>query len=146
MKTSGLLSVFLATTLLAGCCSMCPPNGPKGPEIVSASRSTETGHYAEVGVQFTSMGDFFALAVPTRWLSPIKTGGTLSWLNPKAWSEDAGRTSRILIGEAALVGGVVFAVTTGSDVDVGSSGSTSEGNEEPPPPSVPPPSTPSGVY
>ena len=65
---------------------------------------------------------------PSRWKSPIATGGSLSWLNPVAWSDDAGRTGRILIGEAVVVGGVVVAVAAGGGSDSGDGGgSVSDG-------------------
>ena len=86
----------------------------------------------------TTWGDFVAIAAPSRWKSPIATGGSLSWLNPVAWSEDAGRTGRILLGEAIVVGGAVAAV--------GASGSDGGASDIPPDSStgVPPPPTSGG--
>lgn len=125
------ISLFLSAALLSGCCSTCPPDGPKGPELVSSGRATESGNYAEVGLRFTTFGDFVALFSPSRWRNPVETGGSLSWLNPIAWSEDAGRTGRILLGEVAIVGGVAAAAAGGS-----SSGSSGGGGATttPPPP------------
>lgn len=116
MKPMITSSLILSGALLSGCCSTCNVDGPKGPGLVASGYSTEAGgHYAEVGVQFSTAGDFVALFAPTRWKNPVKTGGSLSWLNPVAWSDDAGRTGRILLGEAAVVGGVAVAVVAGND-------------------------------
>jgi hypothetical protein len=130
------ICVLLSLAMLAGCASTSSVSGAKGPELVSSGRSTESGHYAEVGVQFTTMGDFVAVFSPTRWKNPVETGGSLSWLNPGAWSDDAGRTGRILLGEAVVVGGVAIAAASAG----GSSGGESDaGGATPPPPGPPPP-------
>ena len=121
-----IICSFMATAMVAGCASTGGASGPRGPKIVASGRATEYGQYAEVGVEFSSVGDFVAIVSPSRWKSPIATGGSLSWVNPMAWSEDPGRTGRILIGEAVIVGGVAVAAASGgggSD-DVGSSGSS----------------------
>jgi hypothetical protein len=138
------VSILLSICFVTGCASTCPPDGARGPELVAGGRSTADGHYAEVGVEFTTWGDFVALAAPTRWKSPIATGGSLSWLNPVAWSEDAGRTGRILLGEAVVVGGAVAAVGA-SDDDGSGAGTPPGGSPTPPPPEggggggIPPP-------
>ena len=106
-----VVSGCLSVALLSGCTSMSGTSGPGGPKLVGSGGATETGQYAEVGVEFTSMGDFAALVSPKRWKSPIATGGSLSWLNPGAWSDDPGRTGRILLGEAVVVGGVAAAAS-----------------------------------
>ena len=129
-------SLLLSGAILSGCCSTRPLNGPNGPELVSSGYATESGSYAEIGVRFTNTGDFFALFSPSRWRSPVETGGSLSWLNPVAWSEDAGRTGRILLGEAAVVGGAVAGYAMGNDSS--SSVSDSETISPPPPPAPPP--------
>jgi len=106
---------------------------------VASGHSTEYGHYAEVGVEFSSVGDFVALVSPSRWKSPLATGGSLSWVNPMAWSEDAGRTGRILVGEAVIVGGVaVAAVGAGGGGDSGGSVSGVSGPGGPSPEAPPP--------
>ena len=106
MNPIKMMSGVLAVAMVSGCATTSTPSGSNGPTVVASGKSTESEQYAEVGVQFTSVGDFVALFSPKRWSSPIATGGSLSWLNPNAWSEDAGRTGRILIGEAVVVGGV----------------------------------------
>lgn len=130
MKISAIISIGIGTSMLFGCVSSGPSGGPNGPELVSSGYSNENGSYAEVGVQFTTAGDFFALVSPSRWRNPVATGGSLSWMNPNAWSEDAGRTGRVLLGEAAIVGGVAIAAAAGG----GGSGDSS-----PPPPTGGPP-------
>ena len=126
MITSGLV-----VAMIAGCASTGGVSGPRGPKLVASGRSTEHEQYAEIGVEFSSVGDFVALVSPSRWKSPIATGGSLSWVNPVAWSEDAGRTGRILIGEAVIVGGVAAAAAGGggggSD-DGGTSGTAPDGS------------------
>jgi hypothetical protein len=118
-----VISVLLIAVFAYGCASIGPADGARGPELVASGRATESGQYAEVGLEFTTWGDFMALVAPTRWKSPIATGGSLSWLNPGAWSEDAGRTGRILLGEAVVIGGAAAAVGASSS-DNGGSGST----------------------
>ncbi|MEI6892439.1 MAG: hypothetical protein V5783_09735 [Pontiella sp.] len=81
-------------------------NGTKGPRLTGVGYSAENGSYAEIGVEFSTFGDFVAIVSPTRWRNPIQTGGSLSWLNPVAWPDDAERTGRILLGRAVVVGGV----------------------------------------
>jgi len=144
MNAMRIISGFLCTALFSGCASMGGADGPRGPRIVSSGRSNEYEQYTEVGVEFSSMGDFVALVSPSRWKSPIATGGTLSWLNPSAWSDDAGRTGRIFLGQAVVVGGVVVAASAGGS---GSDGGTTTGGTGGVPggPSTPPavpPSTP----
>ena len=114
--------------------------GPGGPKLVGSGQSTEYGQYAQVGVEFSSMGDFVALVSPSRWKSPIATGGSLSWINPVAWGEDPGRTGRIFLGEAVIVGGAVAAASVGGSGGGSDGGST--GDPVDPftgtPPSLPP--------
>jgi hypothetical protein len=90
---------------------------------VGSGQATEYGQYAEIGVEFSSVGDFVAVFSPKRWKSPLATGGSLSWVNPVAWSEDAGRTGRILIGEAIIVGGAVAVASAGGGGGGGGGGS-----------------------
>lgn len=115
MNLVKVISGLLAVSMLSGCVSVSP-TGSAGPKLVSSSRVTESGHSAQVGVQFTSWGDLSAIGRPSRWKAPLSVGGSLSWLNPIAWSDDAGRTGRILIGEMILVG------TLGAALGGGSSG------------------------
>ena len=138
MNILKIIPCILAVAMISGCASTGGVSGPRGPKLVASGHSTEYGQYAEVGVEFSSVGDFLALVSPSRWKSPIATGGSLSWVNPVAWSEDAGRTGRILIGEAVIVGGVAVAAAGGgggsdsggsssSAPDGGADGSAPEG-------------------
>ena len=142
MKILKFTSVALAGALLTGCASMNGVEGPHGPQLTGSGYSNEYGSYAEVGVQFSSVGDFVALVSPSRWKNPVETGGSLSWINPVAWSEDAGRTGRILIGEAVVVGGVVMAASagggSGGDSGGGSGGDSGGGPTSPGAPPPPP--------
>jgi len=129
-------------SMMAGCASMQGAQGPGGPRLVGSGQATEFGQYAEVGVEFSSMGDFVALVSPSRWKSPVATGGSLSWINPVAWSEDPGRTGRIFLGEAVVAGGAVAAASAGGggggdSVSSGDTGITFTGSPPGPPP--PPP-------
>lgn len=142
------MSYAVAVALGSGCATYSPTCGPGGPELEASVRASESGQYAAIGLEFTTWGDFAALVSPTRWKSPITTGGTLSWLNPGAWREDAGRTGRILLGEAVLVGGVTAAATASDGGSGGGApsvdgGSGDDGGSPTPPPgsggSVPPP-------
>ncbi len=118
------ISGIAAVILMTGCASMQSAQGPRGPRLVGSGQATEFGQYAEVGVEFSSMGDFVALVSPSRWKSPVATGGSLSWINPVAWSEDPGRTGRIFLGEAVVAGGAVAAASAGG----GGSGSDASGS------------------
>lgn len=111
--------------------------GPKGPRVSGSGYSNEYGSYAEVGVEFSSIGDFLAVVSPSRWKNPVQTGGSLSWVNPVAWREDAGRTGRILLGEAVVVGGIAVAASAGGGENGGDSG-----NYGPSAPTVNPPTLP----
>ena len=139
MNIIKVITILLAIAFVSGCASTYHADGPRGPELVTSGQSTESGHYAEVGVSFTTWGDFVAVVSPTRWSSPIATGGSLSWLNPVAWSDDAGRTGRILLGEAVIVGGVAAAAVA-SD----SGGSNSGGVNVPDFEAAPTPTPPDG--
>ena len=140
MNAIRIISGCVALSMMAGCTSMSGAQGPRGPKLVGSGLATEYGQYAEVGVEFSSMGDFVALVSPGRWKSPIATGGSLSWLNPGAWGEDPGRTGRIFLGQAVVAGGIVAAASAGGgggggDVIASSgSGPSSIGS----PPSLPP--------
>jgi hypothetical protein len=134
MNIFKVISILLSIAFASGCASTYHADGPHGPELVTSGRSTESGHYAEVGVSFTTWGDFTALVSPSRWSSPIATGGSLSWLNPAAWSEDAGRTGRILIGEAVIIGGVAAAVSASDSGGGGGGVNVPSGGSAPPPP------------
>ena len=146
MDSIKIISGLLCVAMGSGCASMGGADGPRGPRIVGSGRATEYGQYAEIGVEFSSAGDFAALFSPKRWKSPITTGGSLSWLNPVAWSDDAGRTGRILIGEAVVVGGVAVAAAAGGGGGGGGSssggGGTSGGGSGPSGPGGTPPPTP----
>jgi hypothetical protein len=143
MKTIKLISCFVTLSLVAGCASTSGINGARGPKMVASGYSNEHEQYAEIGVEFSSAGDFFAVFSPSRWSSPVSTGGSLSWLNPNAWSDDAGRTGRILIGEAVIIGGAVAAASGGGGGggggggDLPSSGSAPTGGGGGSAPSVP---------
>ena len=139
MNIIKVISILLAIAFVSGCASTYHADGPHGPELVTSGQSTESGHYAEVGVSFSTWGDFVALVSPNRWSSPIATGGSLSWLNPVAWSDDAGRTGRILLGEAVIVGGVAAAASAGD-----SGGSNTGGVNVPDVGAAPPPPTDGG--
>lgn len=133
------ISGSLAVAMFSGCASMYGTEGPNGPRLTGSGYSNEYESYAEVGVEFSSVGDFVAIVSPSRWKNPVATGGSLSWVNPVAWSDDAGRTGRILMGEAVIVGGVVAAASLG-----GGSGGSGDGDASPAGPDGSAPSTPSG--
>ncbi len=127
MNAIKLISGALVTAMISGCASMDGANGPRGPRLVSGGYSTGHEQYAEIGLEFSSMGDFVAMVSPSRWKNPIETGGSLSWINPVAWSDDAGQTGRILLGEAVIVGGAAAAIVMGSDSGGSDSSSAATG-------------------
>lgn len=141
MNIDKALALFLAAVPLSGCSSFDTLEKPQGPALVTSESTSSSGQYAEVGLEFSSWGDFVAVFAPSRWKSPVAVGGSLSWINPNAWRQDAGRTGRILLGEAVLVGGVAAAGSVADDG--GSSGTVGGGSSAPPPPTggggAPPP-------
>ena len=144
MNAIQIVSATIGFSLLCGCSTMPGATGPGGPRLVGSGQATEYGQYAEIGVEFSSVGDFVAVFSPKRWKSPLATGGSLSWVNPVAWSEDAGRTGRILIGEAIVVGGAVAVASAGGGgggggSDAGDSGDTISGPTGSNPGNPPPP-------
>jgi len=140
MKSIQLLSVVLTLSVLSGCTSTGRLTGPSGPEITTSARATQDEQSAEVGVQFTNWGDFVAFFSPSRWKSPLAMGGSLSRLNPAAWRADAGRTGRVGLGEAALIGSVLaMGSSTGNGGGTSAFSGSGGGGTPPPPPSPPPP-------
>ncbi len=137
MSFKKVACVVVLSVYVVGCASTYPPDGARGPALVTGGEITESGQYAEVGVEFSTWGDFVALVAPNRWKSPLSTGGSLSWLNLEAWRDDAGRTGRILLGEAVVVGGVAAAVGSSDSSDSGSGGSTAPVGPTPPSGGVP---------
>lgn len=141
MNAIKLVSATVGLSLLSGCSTLPGATGPGGPKLVGSGQATEYGQYAEIGVEFSSVGDFMAILSPKRWKSPIATGGTLSWVNPMAWGDDPGRTGRILLGEAVLVGAVAAGAASGGggggSSDAAPSGDATSGPTSGPPP-VPP--------
>ena len=138
-----MISGVLALGMMSGCASMEGVSGPRGPRLTGTGYSTDYEQYAEIGVEFSSTGDFFALLSPKRWKNPVRTGGSLSWVNPVAWGDDAGRTGRILLGEAVVVGGVAVAAAAGGgggggDVGAGTGGAPGVIGTPPSVPSTPP--------
>lgn len=142
MNVIKIMSGALAVTLFAGCASLDGAKGPQGPRLTGGGYSNEYETYAEVGIKFSSVGDFVALVSPTRWKSPLETGGALSWVNPVAWSDDPGRTSRVLIGEVVVVGGVVVAAAAGGGGGGGDAAPASGGTTIPSGPGGSAPGTP----
>jgi len=122
MKIRRTVGWFLLSAILTVCATAESADNTRGPRILTSGHATENGQYAEVGLEFSTWGDFAALVSPTRWKSPLTTGGSLSWLNPVAWSEDAGRTGRIMLGEVAVVGGLAAAFSGGGGGSSGGGG------------------------
>ncbi|OGV62678.1 MAG: hypothetical protein A2283_04430 [Lentisphaerae bacterium RIFOXYA12_FULL_48_11] len=73
---------------------------------------------ASVGVsqEFSSWSDLTAVFRPSRWKNPFSEGGSLSWLNYKAWGNVPGRTAKVLLGEVIVVG-ATYAIIDASSGD-----------------------------
>jgi hypothetical protein len=56
----------------------------------------------------STWSDMTAMFRPSRWRHPIAEGGTLSWLNYKAWAAAPGRTVKVLAGELITLGGTYY--------------------------------------
>jgi hypothetical protein len=67
---------------------------------------------ADVGVakEFTSWSDLTAVFRPSRWKSPVAEGGSLSWLNYKAWAAAPARTGKVLGGEVLTAAAAYWTV------------------------------------
>lgn len=140
MNAVRLVSATFCVSMVCSCSTMPGAEGPGGPRLVGSGQATEYGQYAEIGVEFSSVGDFVAIISPNRWKSPIATGGSLSWVNPMAWSDDPGRTGRILLGEAVVVGAIAAGASAGSSG--GDSGTTIDNGVAISSPDEPPPAQP----
>ncbi len=94
---------------------------PKCGEVEKSSlfvRATASGATVGVVHRFSTWSDMTALFRPSRWRHPIRAGGTLSWLNPKAWRDEPGRTGKVLLGEAIILGaGYAIYESSRSDKD-----------------------------
>jgi hypothetical protein len=66
-----------------------------------------------------------AMFRPSRWRHPIAKGGTLSWLNYKAWSAAPGRTAKVLAGEVITLGSTYYILEAFGVI--GSTGGSSSG-------------------
>ena len=139
MNSMKVISGLLAgAMLLSGCSTMSNrPEGSAGPKLISGY---EDG-YVQVGVEFSSAGDFVALVNPNRWKNPLSPGGSISWLNPGAWRHDWGRTGRVLLGELVIVGAGAAAAASGGGGggDSGPGGPTNPTGGGGSPPTPPPP-------
>jgi hypothetical protein len=141
------VSGFLSVVLFAGCASFRGIEGPCGPKITGTVQASDSGGHASVGVEFSTWSDFVAVVFPSRWKSPLKTGGSLSWINPNAWRADAGRTGRILMGQTVAAVVIAAAVSAddgsgGSDGDLSLSPPDDGGDPVDPGPGTPPPPPP----
>lgn len=76
-------------------------------------------HAAEGGIQvgvkqeFSTWSDLTAMFRPSRWKNPFREGGSLSWLNYKAWGNAPARTGKVFLGEAIVAGAVVAVASAG---------------------------------
>jgi hypothetical protein len=73
-----------------------------GPAIVVAA--TEGGVNVGIKQEFSTWSDLTAVIRPSRWMNPLREGGSLSWLNYKAWAAAPGRTGKVALGEVAVFG------------------------------------------
>ena len=60
----------------------------------------------------------------------MTTGGAISWLSPRSWRDEPGRTAKVLLGEAVVIGTVVAVSTSGGGGGGGGDGG-SAGNPSP---------------
>jgi len=75
---------------------------------VSGPRVSAAGSGGAVGLgvhnEFSTWSDLTAMFRPSRWRHPLQVGGSLSWLNFRAWSQEPARTGTVLLGEAIVIG------------------------------------------
>ena len=92
----------------------------------------------EVGLKFTKWSDATSILRPSRWATPFKEGGFLSWLNPVAWKAAPARTGIILAGNVVIVTAAVVGVDaiadaiSGDDNNGGGAPAQTVGNAPPP--------------
>ncbi len=103
-----------------------------GPNI--GLRASNAGASVAVTHNFSTWSDMTALFRPSRWRNPLRTGGTLSWLNYRAWRDAPGRTGKVLLGQV-VVGGAGYAIHEATR----SSGSSRNGGDPAPAPASAPP-------
>jgi hypothetical protein len=96
---------------------------------VSADNS---GAQVAVRQEFSTWSDLTAVFRPSRWSNPLAVGGSLSWLNYKAWANEPGRTGKVLLGEA-IVAGAAYAVYESTRSSGGSGGKDDSGGSTPAP-------------
>ena len=93
-----------------------------GPNVSVMANNNEV----MVGVEhnFSTWSDMTAIFRPSRWRNPFRQGGSLSWLNYKAWGAAPGRTAKVLLGEAIVAGAgyAIYEATQDDDDDNGDSG------------------------
>lgn len=84
--------------------------------IVFQAAGAGSGASASVGVsqEFSTWSDLTAMFRPSRWHNPFREGGSLSWFNYKAWANVPGRTAKILLGEAIVIGGAYAIIDSSS--------------------------------
>ncbi len=92
------------------------------PHQISASG----GHTVRIAADYSFSSDISALFRPSRWRRPLRPGGIISWVNPRAWHREPYRTATVLMGEVLFIG---ISYGLYESFDSGSSG----GSHQPPP-------------
>ncbi len=78
-----------------------------GPKVSVMANNNEV--MVGVSQDFSTWSDMTAIFRPSRWKNPLRQGGSVSWLNYKAWGSAPGRTAKVLLGEA-IVAGAAYAI------------------------------------
>jgi len=95
----------------------------QGPHISATAGDSEV--MVGVTTEFSTWKDLFSIFYPSRWAHPFQAGGTLSWLNYRAWIEVPGRTFKVLAGEVIIAGATYATVRKPGSGENGSFGSSS---------------------
>ena len=77
--------------------------GAAGGAVGVAGQASNAGASVGLTKTFGTWSDLTAMFRPSRWRSPFREGGSLSWLNYKSWANAPGRTCKVLTGEAVVV-------------------------------------------
>lgn len=91
---SKLAKIAIVLGMMSACACVASAQEPVTPVIAAKEAST--------------WSDMTAMFRPSRWRHPLAEGGTLSWLNYKAWAAAPGRTIKVLSGELITLGGTYY--------------------------------------
>lgn len=100
MRKLNKMAVVLGVVGACACAALAEEATAVSGAVVPAS----AGGGAVAVKKASTWSDMTAMFRPSRWAHPIVAGGALSWLNYHAWADEPGRTTKVLAGEAIVIG------------------------------------------